>query len=527
MISYAQNAEDVVLARALPWRSGFYVDVGAADAEIASVTKYFYELGWRGINIDPRASAIASLNLHRPRDINLRVAAGPADGTTNLFLFEHDQDLSTTDPTDRDLLASKGHEYEVQEVEVRSLDSILQEHNVEHIDFLKVDVEGGEVEVLAGIDLQRWRPRVVVVEATEPWSHKRRDEAWRPILLRAGYAEGGFDGINAFFAHSDDPEVFDKLAPASVLDAYKPAWLVAIEGELETLRTYIGHLEEELQAQRSHQQTLTEYVRELEGKASNNPPVKRLRLESAIPSNGAAPPNAGQTGAAPVAEVRPKPPPRPSRLAVIGTPESGGSWYGRALALALDGTQIEARHPADVEWNELPPRFVIELPWSRTQLLADTLVREGIAVVSPARHPLDTLLSIAKNVGAYGDEDQDRLGHGFLKWAESVPAHELLRITPSWWNTPWTSRVRYEDLFSSGAELYERILDECSLLPVGDVSSIAREIGRLRDASVLTSDLPGAWRTELHASDAEKLGDIHRGVFEALGYSLDGANQML
>ena len=212
---------------------------------------------------------------------------------------------------------------------------------------------------------------------------------------------------------------------------------------------------------------------------------------------------------------------------MIGTPESGGSWYGQALALALNATQIEARHPADVEWNELPPRFVIELPWSRTQLLADTLVREGITVVSPARHPLDSLLSIAKRVGAYGDEGQNRPGRTFLKWAESVPAHELLGITPSWWGIPGTCRVRYEDLFSSGPELYERILDECSLEPVGDVSSIAWEIGRrLRDASVISSDLSDAWRTRLDASDAEQLSDIHRGVFEALGYSLDDANQM-
>jgi FkbM family methyltransferase len=523
MISYAQNAEDVVLARALPWRNGFYIDVGAADAEVASVTKYFYELGWHGINIDPRSSSIASLSLHRPRDLNLQVAVGAANGTTNLYLFEHDEDLSTTDLTDRDLVASKGHAYEVREVEVRSLDSIFKEHNVEHIDFLKVDVEGGEAEVLAGIDLERWRPRVVIVEATEPWSHKRRDDAWLPILQRAGYVEGGFDGINAFFAHSDDPEVLGKLAPASVLDVYKPASQLAIEGELERLRAYVRHLEEELQAHRSYLGTLSEYVRELEGTASSNRPVQLLRTESAIRSNGAAPVSARQVEAAPVAKLRPKPPPPPSRLAVIGTPESGGSWYGRTLALALNATQIEARHPADVEWNGLPLRFVIELPWSRTQLLANTLVREGITVVSPARHPLDTLLSIAKTFGAYGDQGQERPGHAFLKWAESVPAHELLGITPSWWKIPGTCRVRYEDLFSSGPELYERILDECSLEPVGDVSSIAREIGsRLR----ISSDLSDSWRTRLDASDAEQLGDIHREVFEALGYSVDDVNQM-
>ena len=77
-VSYAQNYEDVTLRRALrDVSSGFYVDVGANDPRVDSVTRAFYERGWHGINIEPVAHWHDRLQADRPRDINLRVAAGP------------------------------------------------------------------------------------------------------------------------------------------------------------------------------------------------------------------------------------------------------------------------------------------------------------------------------------------------------------------------------------------------------------------------------------------------------------------
>lgn len=72
MISYAQNAEDVVLERAFKGRSsGLYIDVGAADPNVHSVTRHFYDKGWRGINIDPLPMWHQELEAARPRDVNL------------------------------------------------------------------------------------------------------------------------------------------------------------------------------------------------------------------------------------------------------------------------------------------------------------------------------------------------------------------------------------------------------------------------------------------------------------------------
>ncbi len=67
MISYAQNREDVVLARVFQGTSGFYVDVGAASPTVHSVTRWFYEKGWEGINIDPGPRWHRELMAERPR----------------------------------------------------------------------------------------------------------------------------------------------------------------------------------------------------------------------------------------------------------------------------------------------------------------------------------------------------------------------------------------------------------------------------------------------------------------------------
>ena len=77
MISYAQNFEDVVLMRALKdVNNGFYIDVGAFSPDFHSVTKAFYERGWRGINIEPNPECEAPFKSSRPRDVHLAVAVG-------------------------------------------------------------------------------------------------------------------------------------------------------------------------------------------------------------------------------------------------------------------------------------------------------------------------------------------------------------------------------------------------------------------------------------------------------------------
>jgi len=518
VISYAQNAEDVVLARALPTATGFYVDVGAGHPDIASVTKHFYELGWHGINIDPRADAIALLERERPRDINLRVAAGAHDGSAELYVVEGDPDLSTIDGADRDYLRDRGYAFKSETVLVQTLDGILEAHGVTAIDFLKIDVEGSESAVLEGIDLTRWAPKVVVVESVRPWSRERNDDQWRAILESQGYQEASFDGINLFFTRESEVALARALMPASALDTYETAAAVATREELDRLRDYIEKLEDEISDLKEWQAEVTDYVRTLQSELGH--PIAVAPVIDLRPARSA-----------PRVARRDRPPAVP-RVAVVGTPHAGGGWITRVLADALDARPLPARHPADLEWAGLPDRFVIELHWQRSQYLEHTLRDHGVLVISPARHPLDVLLSILERAqqhdafgnhwlpGVAGNEDALKgstpTGTAFLDWATSPRADLLLSLTPEWWSTPATHRLRYEHLVADPHREVIALLARCEIEVPGDPHTVLA-----RHPASPDEIPPDSWRGLLSSDAVDVLMAMHHDVMVSLGYDPD------
>lgn len=257
MISYAQNAEDVVLARLFADKPiGRYVDIGAGDPVVASVTKHFYDRGWRGINIEPIPSMAEELRKARPEDTNLGVAVGAKPGKATLHVVVDAWGWSTLD----DGLASgyrEEHDWNVDDVEVEqvTLADLLTEHPGD-IDFLKIDVEGAEQDVIDGGDWTRHRPRVVVVEATEPGSPKPAHEGWEPVLLDAGYTCALFDGLNRFYAQSGDEEALSTLAaPANVFDKFEPYDMVR---QREEMADFIANRAAEVGYARRLERTLQE-----------------------------------------------------------------------------------------------------------------------------------------------------------------------------------------------------------------------------------------------------------------------------
>lgn len=147
MISYAQNFEDAMLARLFPnKRDGFYVDVGAHDPTVISVTRYFYDIGWHGINIEPVPEDHAKFVRDRPRDINLQLAVGDRPGRGTIHIVDGSSDscalgsaLSSMDAEEaREGAALVGnHTIRSVEVEVATLADILARHCPDTpIDFL-------------------------------------------------------------------------------------------------------------------------------------------------------------------------------------------------------------------------------------------------------------------------------------------------------------------------------------------------------------------------------------------------------
>ena len=220
-ISHAQNFEDVMLWRALMHvEKGFYIDVGANAPDVDSVTKAFYERGWSGINIEPLLSHHLDLERERPRDINLRCAAGAFHGEINLW----ECDIRGWATADKSVIAqhsANGHKGIFYKVPVLTLTEICAANAKNEIHFLKVDVEGFEKSVIKGMDFSRFRPWILVIEATQPNSTIEVYNSWESIITVNGYSFGYADGLNRFYVANEHAELLASLRyPPNVLDGF-------------------------------------------------------------------------------------------------------------------------------------------------------------------------------------------------------------------------------------------------------------------------------------------------------------------
>ena len=196
--SYAQELEDLILYAVLrDVEKGFYIDVGANDPTDISVTRFFYDRGWHGINVEPLADKCLLLEEMRPKDINLCVGLGNQTGYMDLYEHGTGSTFLSDVVRARDFTdASKAKK------KILTLEDVYRKYvpNNEIIHFCKIDVEGYEKDVLEGIkDWEIVRPWIYVVEATIPGTNTPCHEPWEPILLSHDYRLAFTFGINRYY----------------------------------------------------------------------------------------------------------------------------------------------------------------------------------------------------------------------------------------------------------------------------------------------------------------------------------------
>jgi FkbM family methyltransferase len=203
--SFAQGAEDIIIPYIARYTFGItgpgrYIDVGCNAPIRYSNTFDLYLNGWRGLNIDANAELIGEAKRIRRKDICLRAAVSDAEREVT-FHKAKDDAVSTIDET-RLIEWKKHFEFSDADQETlitRTLTSILDENWKvgDKIDLLSIDVEGHDLQVLRGVDLSRYRPKIIVIEM-----HSIENLTENEIycyLIAKGYAFKYYAVLNAYF----------------------------------------------------------------------------------------------------------------------------------------------------------------------------------------------------------------------------------------------------------------------------------------------------------------------------------------
>ncbi len=211
-LSYTQNLEDYHLSLAFAGqRSGFYIDVGGGHPVADNVSFWFYERGWRGVVVEPQPELAALYARVRPRDIVERAVIGRVGGEIDFHVVERLHGFSTTVEKFARQAEAFGASYKTVRLPVMTLAELCARHAPAEIDFLKIDVEGGEADVIMGADWGRFRPKVVVAEAITPGSNQPAWHEWEPFLIANGYRFALFDTLNRFYVAQEQSEVFARM----------------------------------------------------------------------------------------------------------------------------------------------------------------------------------------------------------------------------------------------------------------------------------------------------------------------------
>lgn len=261
LISYAQNYEDIRLWRAFrDVEIGRYLDIGTQEPNHDSVSRLFYDRGWRGVHVEPTPTYAAAMRDARPDETVIEATVSNSPLPIKLFEIPG-TGLSTGVPEIAQFHQEAGWTYREILVPTITLASLLESMGEDPIHWLKIDVEGMEADVLASWGDHPTRPAALVIEATKPNTQEQTHGVWHEMVTSRGYSEVLFDGLSRYFIHESHAARGDALALSpNVFDGFKilrshfSAGRIAVEVEQT-----VAHLREEAEAlARGHAEQLAQ-----------------------------------------------------------------------------------------------------------------------------------------------------------------------------------------------------------------------------------------------------------------------------
>ena len=208
-ITYSQFGEDVIVYHLLEERNrkepyrGFFVDAGSFHPRFFSNTKILSMLGWRGINIDANPNHLPSFMKERPNDINLCCGIGPKNGELPFYKFGA---VSTFSPEEAKKIEKKfGQKVHESIVQIRTLNSILDEHLPENkkIDYMNIDVEGLDGDVVLGLDFSKYRPIIFTIEFNTLNKNAPIENPTVKFMIENNYSLYSITGVNCIFVDNE------------------------------------------------------------------------------------------------------------------------------------------------------------------------------------------------------------------------------------------------------------------------------------------------------------------------------------
>lgn len=251
-ISYAPNFEDVMLWRALRHvGKGFYIDAGAGGPTAGSTTLALYERGWHGVNLEPSREAHLALQVARPADINLQVVTGAS--VARVTFYELAGGAASLDES-RAREQSAAGEVVQRQLEQKTLLAVCAAHAASEIHFMKIGSNGVAPNALAGLDLARWRPWILVL------AHAQVADA-QSQLAAARYERAYNDGMNDFYIAAEHAELraaFD--SPPSAHDDFQLRSDHPYAAPLATWRKRVATLEKKIAAELHNAQAARDWA---------------------------------------------------------------------------------------------------------------------------------------------------------------------------------------------------------------------------------------------------------------------------